>query len=298
MHLGGGADQHPVAGVHQEGPVRAALLLQQPPEERQRELGREVFECGVEVAPDHEVGALAVADLLLDHPADDRGVRIVVHVERATGKGDRQLWQEGEEFGQGEDVLFGHRKGLQRGAVVVCLETALADLSVRDEREQVVHRGAAGRDAAAHREVGEVLVAVDGAHQHLDGVRGETRGAAVQQGECGRVRGGETGEQVGGRGHGYGFLPNGWTRAVLDPLREGRLLGCRRPPLRAAVVFASGTRDRWATLGGGPPPGGVVVRVHEFESSGSCGTGEADHVRCPRCVSPIGQWSRFVRVTP
>ena len=63
--LGAGADEVPVAGEDQERPVRAALGLEQPAEDRQRLVGVPVGEVALEVAADDEVGALAVADLVV-----------------------------------------------------------------------------------------------------------------------------------------------------------------------------------------------------------------------------------------
>lgn len=280
VHLGGGADQDAFSGVHQEGPVGAALLLQQPPEQGERECGREVLQGGAEVAPDHEVGALAVADLLLDHPADDRGVRLVVDVERAAGERDRRLRQGGGEFGQRQGVLFGHREGLQRGPVVVRLEAALADLPVRDEREQVVH-GAVGRDAGADRQVGEVPVAVDGAHQHLDGVRGEP---GVRR--CSRANAGASGAVR---------RASRSAVAVTERLPSGGLVRCGAGirSRRAVCAYADGRPEGRPSCSsrnarsvghpwGGPPPGVGVGRVH-----GSSVADRAGRVSPVTCLSEL-----------
>ncbi len=217
MDLGGGADQHPVAGVHQERPVRAALVLQQAAEQGERGGGGEAVQGGPEVAPDHEVGALAAPDLVLDDGADDPGVLLVAEVEAAAAQLDRGVRQRGQHLGQRQRVLLLDGQRAQRGAVLAGREAALAQLGVRDQGQQVVPL-AVGGDAVPDREFGERVVLGDGAEQQLDGVRREPGRAAVQQGEGGGAGRGEPGEQVGcGGGHDCGVPSGGWLRALPPP---------------------------------------------------------------------------------
>ena len=94
---GRGADQRAGAGVHQERPVRAPLAGQQPAQRGQRggAAGRR-RRCAVEDAVDDEVGALAAADLVAQHRADDRR-----RTRRRRGRSrrrrcDRRVGQRGE----------------------------------------------------------------------------------------------------------------------------------------------------------------------------------------------------------
>ena len=81
--LGARADQEPVAGEEAVGPVRAALALEQPAKHGQRLAGVPVLDLRAVVPADHEVGALAVADLVVDDRVDHDAVLVVGGVEAA-----------------------------------------------------------------------------------------------------------------------------------------------------------------------------------------------------------------------
>ncbi len=143
--LRAGADQVAVAGEEQVGPVGAALTLEQPTEDGQRRGGAPVAQPRAVVPPDHEVGALAVADLLGDDPVDHRAVLLVGGLEAAAVlEGDLLVGQHREQLLDCHLHLGRHVHHGQRRPVVVGLEAALGDLPEGD-REQPVEASALGR---------------------------------------------------------------------------------------------------------------------------------------------------------
>jgi hypothetical protein len=174
MRLGTGTDQGAVPGVHDERPVGATFTGQQPAEERQCVGLAEARDLAPEGPPDHEVGALAPADLVLDDPPDDPRVLLVGDVERAVIDPHVMGGQLREDLVERQLVrLVGDQHG-QRGAVVAHVETALGDLPER-------HQGQ--RRPLAHRDVGEAVRLPHFADQHLDDVVVAARGASAQQRE-------------------------------------------------------------------------------------------------------------------
>ena len=101
---------------------------------------------GAVVAPDHEVGALALADLVGDDRLDELGVLLVVALEAAAVEeleavvGDRREGLLEREVVL--DVDVDHDEG---GAVVVGLEAALGDLPERDRQQAVGGASVFGR---------------------------------------------------------------------------------------------------------------------------------------------------------
>jgi hypothetical protein len=181
MHLGARAHQRPLPGVHHERPVRAPLARQQPPEQRERVGATEARDLALVGAPDDEVGALAAADLLAQHPADDLAVLLVADVEAAPLHPHLVGGQQVEHLVEGQRVpLLGDQHG-QRGAVVADVEAALADLPEGHQRQALVGQA------------GQAVVVGDRADQQLDRVGPVPGGAAVQQGE-----GAGVGQQVRG----------------------------------------------------------------------------------------------------
>ena len=87
-HVGLRARAHgDVARRHDgEGPVRAALVLEQGAEPGQGRGGRIRVHSRGEIPPDHEVRALAESDLVGDHPTDDLRVVLVGDVEARVGE--------------------------------------------------------------------------------------------------------------------------------------------------------------------------------------------------------------------
>ena len=125
--LGAGADEVAVAGEEHEGPVRAALALEQPLEDGQRLVVAPVGDGGAVVPPDHQVRALALADLVGDHGLDELGVLVVVDVEpAAVGEGHLDVVDRLHDLGDRELALALDVDDDQRRPVVVRLEPALA----------------------------------------------------------------------------------------------------------------------------------------------------------------------------
>ena len=168
--LGRGADQVAIAGEEAVGPVRPALALQKTTQHGERAVMVPVVELGPVVAADHEVGALALADLVLDDGLDQVGVGVVVHVEpAAVGELHGDVGQRLDHLGDGELPLALDVDDHQRGAVVVGLEAPLADLPER-HREQPVGHLAGLRGALLERYVEQRLDHRPGACQHADRV--------------------------------------------------------------------------------------------------------------------------------
>ena len=136
--LGTRADQVAVAGEEDVGPVRAALPLEQAPEHGERLVGGPVGDGRPVVAADHEVGALALADLVADDRRDELAVLVVVDVEAAAvGELDAGVVDRVHDLGDRELLLGLDLDHDQRRAVVVRLEAALGDLPERHGQQPV-----------------------------------------------------------------------------------------------------------------------------------------------------------------
>lgn len=238
-----GADQGEVAGVDQVGPVRAALPGQQPVQQGARGGRRVPLDVIAVVAPDDEVGALAAADLVLDHPLDDGGVRLVVHVEAAAAQFDRHPRQRRQHFVQGQQALLGDLQAAQRRAVLVMLEPALADLRVGHQGEQFVAGSAGGRQ----RQVVEVSDVDDLAGEQFD--LGRVLAPDQREGRRGVAE--QRGQGVGGA-HGCSSV------------------GKRRPPDRAIrrLSAPAGAEVRPVRENSGRPAGRPSDRQGDREVSG------------------------------
>ena len=182
------ADQDPGAGVHQERPVRAPLVAQQPAQRGQRGTQRGALHRGVQGAVDDEVGSLTPADLLGQHPFDDPRVLLVVDVEGGVAGDHRRRRQGGEQVGQRQLGVPGDGQVLQRDAVVHALEAPFGDLPVRHQRQ----RPGAGA-ALGQRQVGEPVGDVYRAGEQVDVVDAL---AAEQDERAGVPAVGDGGEQV------------------------------------------------------------------------------------------------------
>ena len=138
VSLGAGADQVAVAGEEDERPVGTALALEQPLEDGERLVGSPVGDGGAVVAADHQVGALALADLVGDDGLDELGVLVVVGLEAAAvGEGHLGVVDRVDHLGDRELALALDVDDDERCAVVVGLEAALTDLAERDRQEPV-----------------------------------------------------------------------------------------------------------------------------------------------------------------
>ena len=154
--LGRRADQVAVTGEDQERPERSALALQQPAEHRQRGVVAPVGDLGPVVPTDHQVGALALADLVVDDLPDDAGVVLVGRLETAAvGELDRHVGQRREHLGDRQLGAVGDLDRGQRRAVLVRLEPAFARLRVRHQHQLVPGLLGAGlqRDVGEHVEI-------------------------------------------------------------------------------------------------------------------------------------------------
>ncbi len=183
MHLGAGAHQRPLRGVHDVRPVRAALAGQQPPEEGQGVGGAETVDPAVEGPPDDEVGALARTDLVLDDPLDDPRVLVVAHVEVPVLDPYLVRGQGGQGLGERQFVGLAGEQHRQRRPVVAHVEAPLADLPERHQRERVVYGAVRAGRAGGQRDVGQPLGLDDRSEEEFDGVVRAAGGAPVQQGE-------------------------------------------------------------------------------------------------------------------
>lgn len=184
-----------------ERPVRPALTGQQPPEQRQRVRTAEARDLAAEGPPDHEVGALALPDLVLDDPADDVLVLLVRDVEGAALDPHVMGGQVREHLGQRQLAHpVGDQHG-QRGPVVPHVETALGDLPEG-------HQGQRG--PFSHRDVGEPCGLHHRPGQHLDGVVVPAGRAPAQQREGRGVVTEQVGQDrrgvLGTVGHGLGHV--------------------------------------------------------------------------------------------
>ena len=136
--LGAGADEVAVAGEEHEGPVRAALALEQPLEDGQRLVVPPVGDGRAVVAADHQVRALALPDLVGDDGLDELAVLLVVDVEPAAVR-ERHLdvVDRLDHLGDRELPLALDVHDDQRRTVVVRLEPPLAHLPERDRQQPV-----------------------------------------------------------------------------------------------------------------------------------------------------------------
>jgi hypothetical protein len=136
--LGARPDEVAVPGEEAEGPVGAALALQQPAEHRQRLAGGPVVDLGPVVPADDEVRALPVADLVADDGVHHDAVLLVRGVEAApVGERDLLARQRLDELAQRHLGLEVDVHDHQGRAVVVGVEPALADLPERDRQQPV-----------------------------------------------------------------------------------------------------------------------------------------------------------------
>ena len=194
--LGARADGD-VAGRHdREGPVGAALEFEQSPEPRQRRRLRIGFDGCCEVAPDHEVGALAAADLVGDHAAHDVGVLVVGDVEAGILQGDRCRRQLGEHPSANDSWPSTIR---QRRGARSSWHSNPRSTTWRNGTSASTSRSARRR---RERDVGEPLDIDDLTRQQLDG-------RAVPRDERERLRVRERRGQGGARGHRRPFIGSG-----------------------------------------------------------------------------------------
>lgn len=223
MHLGAGADEGPVTGVDDERPVRAALTLQEPPEQGEGIGSAEPRDLPLVRPPDHEVRALALPDLLPQHAPDDPGVLLVADVE-ATALDPHVVRRElGQDLRQVQRVGLLGRQHRERCPVVPYVEAALADLAEGDQGEAFVG------------EVGEPVVRGDRAEQQLHALFVMARRATAQQGERAGIV--EQVEQM----HGSVVLLGESSLGGTDPGNaEGRPSGGLREVLRTRSQWAAG----------------------------------------------------------
>lgn len=217
MHLRTGSDQGALPGVHDERPVRAALALEQPAEQRQGVRPPEAGDLAPVGAPDHEIRALARADLVAQHPADDPLVLLVVDVEAAARDPHRVRRQLPQRLRERDGMPFLGHQCRQRGAVVADVEAALADLPEGHHRQALVGQG------------GQALEGAHRAEQHLHQIVVAARRAAPEQGEGAGV--GQQPSQVHGSSFRFSCRRSGEERP-----------GCRirrRPPLGRPVAKSS-----------------------------------------------------------
>ncbi|ESU47592.1 hypothetical protein P376_4424 [Streptomyces sp. HCCB10043] len=191
--------------MHDERPVRAPLARQQPPEQRQRVRPPEPGDLAPERPPDHEVRALALPDLVPDHPPHDVRVLLVRHIEAAVHHGHVMGGQRRQHLRELQLVRLVGDQHAQRRPVVADVEAALGDLPER-------HQGQRGR--RAHRQIGQPARLPHPADQEFDVIVVTPGCTAAQQ----RERRGVLGQQPAdegrggsgrGLGHGSRFLPDG-----------------------------------------------------------------------------------------
>ena len=136
--LGAGADEVAVAGEEDEGPVRAALALEQPLEDGQRLVVTPVGDGRAVVAADHQVRALALPDLVGDDGLDELAVLLVVDVEpAAVGERHLDVVDRLDHLGDRELPLALDVHDDQRRTVVVRLEPPLLYLAEGDGEQPV-----------------------------------------------------------------------------------------------------------------------------------------------------------------
>ena len=204
----------------------------QPAEHRGR--GRGIRRPG-ELPADHEVGALAAADLVIDDSAHRRGVVVVAHVDVKVADDHRMPRQQPDRRRERDGLAFPHHEAADGRVVVERVESALPHLPERDERD---HLGAVERDLGEEAHVDDI------ADEHVDG----RFVLAVDHRERRRVRrGDERGKQSG-----HVESPVGPSAGASRCTHETTALG------RSSYVETRGVR-----LGGGPP--GARRRGHAAE---------------------------------
>ncbi|CAI7656694.1 unnamed protein product [Penicillium discolor] len=166
VRLGARPDRDVPGGDDRERPVGAALVGEQSPEPGERRLALIGVDGRGEIAADDEVRTLAAADLVRDHCLDDPRVLLVRDVEALIAERDRGGRKRVEHSSGRQVEVLRDDEAAQRGAVVLGHEAALADLSIRDEREHLPR-------LSLDRQ-GDVGEQVDVGHfsgEQLDGVR-------------------------------------------------------------------------------------------------------------------------------
>ena len=132
-------------------------MLEQAAQHAERALGAPVGDHRAVVAPDDEVGALALPDLVADDRLDDGRVVLVGGLEAApVGDLDVRVGQRGDQVVDAHLVLDVDVDDHQRGAVVDGVEAALAHLAERQGDQPVGDLAVLG-DAALQRDVEERL---------------------------------------------------------------------------------------------------------------------------------------------
>ena len=239
------ADQEPVAGEEDERPVGAALSHQQPSEDGERSLDVPVGDDRSVVPADHQVGALALADLVPDDLLDDDGVVVVVdHEAAAVGELDGYVGERLDQVVDADLVLDGDVDDDERGAVVDHVEATLGDLAEGHCHQTI---GAAPRlgDAVLERDVEDRLDLAPGAADDA--------------------------------GRGCGLAPDHRPRVLpLDLLQEGANVGCgshgrnptgerrcSRPRARPPVAGGIGRGTRSGLIGGSSPISFPTARAGE-----------------------------------
>lgn len=181
-----GADEGSCAGVDEEGPVRAGLLLAQSAEDGACHVEVVVGDTPGEASAEHEVRAGALPDLVADDPFDGTGIGVVVGVEVPVDEPDRDLRDASEQIVQRHHRLLGDQHRDQRRAVVDTGEATLAELPVGDDSQDLMSLAVFGA-VFGHRDIGELVRHAQLAGQYVELVSaGPLR--AVQQCERGRLR--------------------------------------------------------------------------------------------------------------
>ena len=146
MPLRARADEVAVAGEDAERPVGAALALEQAAEDGQCSVVTPVRDGRPILARDHEIGAFALTDLLIDHRPDEGGVVGVGRLKStAVGELDGLVRQRVQEVGQSDLSTHLGCDDTQRGPILVRDEATLADLRKRDQHKRFPARLASGR---------------------------------------------------------------------------------------------------------------------------------------------------------
>ena len=159
VSFGGRAGRGEPGRAERERPVRARLVLEQRAQPAEHGRRRSGIRRPRELAADHEIGALAPADLVVDHTPHDRGVVLVAHIDVEVVDDHRMPRQEPHRVVDRDRLPLVHDQATDRGAVVVRREPALAHLAERHECE---HLGVAQRD------VGEAVDVDDLADEHVE----------------------------------------------------------------------------------------------------------------------------------
>ena len=236
-------------GVHErERPVGPALVLEQRAQPAEHGRRRRGIRRPGELAADHEVGALAAADLVVDHAPHDGGVVLVAHVDVEVVDDHRMPRQQRDGLVDRDRLALAHDEAADRRAVVVRGEPALAHLAERDEREHLGVRRAGCRRGGRRRRTSPT--------------------STSSVGSCSRWITANGGASVAARSE--------ESRRVMSV--SGRALGriVRRKHETTALGRSSYVETRGVRLGGGPPGAG---RRGHVEHSMACGAHRA-HRRC------------------